>query len=77
MWRSWLARTLWEREVVGSNPTTPTEMVVNLRISELDNRNIGCLIFKKLDVYKDAKDFVKLAFSVFKKLKLIEKLKDK
>ena len=24
MWRSWLTHVLWEHEIVGSNPTTPT-----------------------------------------------------
>lgn len=24
VWRSWLARTVWDREVVGSSPTSPT-----------------------------------------------------
>ena len=24
-WRRWLARTLWEREVAGSNPASPTK----------------------------------------------------
>jgi hypothetical protein len=24
VWRSWLTHVLWEHEIVGSNPTTPT-----------------------------------------------------
>ncbi len=25
VWRSWLARAVWDREVEGSNPFTPTK----------------------------------------------------
>ena len=24
-WRNWLARTVWDREVAGSNPVSPTD----------------------------------------------------
>ena len=36
VWRSWLARAVWDREVGGSSPLTPTTifMVKTFRIDE-------------------------------------------
>lgn len=27
VWRSWLARAVWDREVAGSSPATPTKVI--------------------------------------------------
>ena len=32
VWRSWLARAVWDREVEGSSPFTPTKILTILHI---------------------------------------------
>ena len=36
VWRSWLARAVWDREVEGSSPFTPTNLMIirNIKIAE-------------------------------------------
>jgi hypothetical protein len=39
VWRSWLTHVLWEHEIVGSNPTTPTTTAArSLPSRRLDER---------------------------------------
>ena len=34
VWPSWLRRTVWDREIPGSNPGTPTNLRIKLRLCE-------------------------------------------
>lgn len=38
VWRSLVARLLWEQDVAGSNPVTPTNLVVFQRYSPIEEK---------------------------------------
>ena len=44
VWRSWLARAVWDREVEGSSPFTPTNLMIirSIKIAEI---LVGYFIF--------------------------------
>ncbi len=35
MWRSWLARAVWDREAGGSSPLIPTRFMIYLNLNKL------------------------------------------
>ena len=57
-WRSWLARCVWDAEVVGSSPTAPTMNIKNKILEDIktalkqkDEFKLSCLRFLNAQIY--------------------------